>query len=310
MSISTPQPERDLEWDQVSGLMRRLDCANEVAMGIELIGPSDIKELQEVAEILRDLVEPQVHTPLQRDLVIRPDRDVDKFKFLKPMFELELAFAYLIIARSGRDSDAYGAQSISLSETSAQDINKSPNQTAVLRRLGDINYFDAMWTRQDGKPENPDLLKQAKDCYGEALKIVRGTKSILSALPLPNWDEFRQEMIAGGMGGFLDRMPDEQKVCEDAGKQLLKSLSGDQEEAVILLCLARVYALSGDRKSLAETLGEIKLNDPSDAFLSAVKQSADLIKVDAEQQPPPPAAVEMARAIGRKYDKNPRIVMP
>lgn len=335
--ILTPRDDPDRRRDDRELLLEAPFAEAElITFVMNTVSPLDKEPLRELAEALREVLTPHVHTALTRGIpIIRPDRPVDEFDHKRALAEMQLGFAFTILGFTARDkeqchdflseSDRLCAKAMQ-ALTTQNPANLHPRTSIqILLSVSFRQYYAAAFNAINSKKISPKtrvLLKAALNGYVTALSVVHNIRNVdrqvmNSRERIEELGEImamilRSERIAGAPPGTMELM---QQIY-----------LGDHESSVqeILFGMARCYALLGDKANLDIALTELEYNlaDPENRPAPPLLEWLELIKTDAAMMdtihadhgfisPSPQMALEKADSISRKYGgRLQRIYLP
>lgn len=190
VNLDTIEEDKRRSEVELEGELHVVDMFSSCA---QFLSPRRLQELNALAELIRDKVEPHVHTKLQRGQIVQPDKDADEFPHIKAMFETELAFAYSILAATGRRDERkdFFEEGNCLSRQGydgiRQNLTYSSNFLNALLRIATKHYFYVAWYKlqqvQTGISNVPDetveqTLKNSVEFYQSAFRTLFRDKRI------------------------------------------------------------------------------------------------------------------------------------
>lgn len=261
--IEEDKRRREVELD---GELHVVDMFSSCA---QFLSPRRLQELNALAELIRDKVEPHVHTKLQRGQIVQPDKDADEFPHIKAMFETELAFAYSILAATGRRDERkdFAVEGNRLSLQGYDGIRQNPTYSSnflnALLRIATKHYFYVAWYRLQQTHTGVSYvsdetiyqeLENSIEFYQSALRAIYGMdKQVVRPLQKLTRD-IREKVGYVKLGiGLEERFREE---GQKNAHQIARNVATSDHVALlqdVLFGLARAYALRGEK---TEKLGD------------------------------------------------------
>lgn len=313
-----------------------------LAFAASTVSPLDKEVHRELAQAMRDVISPHVHTHLTRGVpIIRPERRIDEFPHKRALAELYLshAFAVLGLTEENRETGEQYLQESNRLNTEA--TKKSESLTHHPRTLlqvlliqGSRCYFAAAYSVMRAGSVTPIAETSARESlqfYEKALEIVQVFREIARRI-----SGSRQAMA--DMDGIMAMILRGSRNPAMLAEMVPAIFMGEHEMAVqeILFGMVKCYGLVGDipnayysyeelLKNMADS--EVKpapiveyLRPLKDAVLELVGMEGDeglgVDQIQARKNqvfivPTPPVALERAQMLARTFSGEPqRIYAP
>lgn len=230
----------------------------------QFLSPRRLQELNALAELIRDRVEPHVHTKLQRSQIVQLDKNADEFPHIKAMFETELAFAYSILSATGRRDKRkdFAVEGNRLSRQGYDGIRQNPTYSSnflnALLRIATKHYFYVAWYSLQQTQHTAVSYVSDKTVYQELENSIGFYKSALRAIygmdkqvvrPLQKLTRDTREKV-----GYIELGIGLEELFREEGQknahQIVRNVATSDHVALlqdVLFGLARAYALRGEK---------------------------------------------------------------